>query len=251
MGSRLILALAAAIPLAAQSWHVGQSPVQIFAATSRWEARSDVGEYESGFAWQALQARAEAATVKESLTVRPTLRITASHQPVAALRAVSREAPEGTALYSVAVCNLSAAQVQIDARQVEQMIEAHGVAVMPRPMAQATVNRARSKKMRVAMTVLPMIPMFASAALGGGAAGAFRLTPGTISAIGGIGAGSQIAIDAMRPSFDEARADISQHGPWLADERNISLAPKGCSQRYSLMGSYQRGQKRALVIEVE
>lgn len=218
-----------------QSWEVGQS----FAFLPQAGTIRD--------------SRTVEATGKEFLQVRPTLRITASHQPIAALRAISRERiPEGVALYSVAVCNLSAAAITLDARQVEQAIEAEGVAVMARPMSQATLNRSRLKALGNALlrgeAASAAGMALGSAKLTGAVSGLHPAIPIGLMALGWVANGISAAASKQR---EEALADLALHGAWLADQTQMQLAPNGCSARISMMGSFTRGQKRTLVIEVE
>lgn len=187
------------------------------------------------------------------LNPRPTLRITASHQPLAALRAVTRERiPEGTALYSVAVCNLGAASVVVDPRQVEQSLEMEGVAVMVRPLAQAVVNRSRFRALGSALlrgeAASAAGMALSSAKLTGAVSGLHPAIPIGLMALGWVADGLSRSAERKR---SEATADISAYGAWLTDSVGFSLEPHGCGQRWLVLGSYQRGQTRTLVIEVE
>lgn len=255
MGKSLLALTLLASASYGQSWEVGQSFAYLPQAGTIRDSRTP-SLSEKDFAQPIpppVPMPSMGPTIREIRTVRPTLRITASHQPLAALRAVTRErVPEGVALYSVAVCNLSQSAITLDARQVEQAIEAEGVAVMARHLAQATVNRSRVKSLGSALlrgeAAGAAGMALGSAKLTGAVSGLHPAIPIGLMALGWVANGISAASSKQR---EEALADLAQHGAWLADQAQMQLAPNGCSQRLSMLGSFTRGQKRTLVIEVE
>lgn len=208
----------------AQSWHVGQDPWRLTMLPQ--------------------------AAIGDGETVPPRYRITASKQTLATLRAVMRErVPEGTALYTVRVCNLAPAGIGIDPGTVEQAMERRGIAVSTRPLTQATARRTRSLGASIMARVGEVAQIAAPMVLGAAAGGVIQLSGPWAAGVAALGTGLRIVGDASRPELDAINASVGDLGEWLADAKWITLAAGQCSSRLLVLGSYRRGQAETLAIE--
>ena len=194
--------------------------------------------------WPLLQAR------EASGAMPVTLRITASRQPVATLRAVSREKlPEGAALYAVRACNVSAAPMVVDAGLIEQALEGKGIAVSTRMLAQLTTERSRNRGLSWIGRFSGLLSGVDIAALGAAASGAIKIRGWEAAAMSGALAAIRLIADAGKPELDATRESITSLGPLLADAGRAQLYPGECSPRLLLLGSYRAGQPATVTIE--
>ena len=269
---RLALALLPALA-AAQSWHVGGA-AQVFAsfgpqgATRTPEAINPVFTLPVGCIINAdgsfgcdggithpvlrdeppIRTPKREATVEESLPVR--LRITASRQPISVLRAITREKPpEGAGVYAVRACNVSQEAMAIDSGVVEQMLEAHGIALVPWPLAMLAIERGRSKAWGAIAKGGEISSIGGAVTSGLKISGSSRMSGWIPLALTGVGIGLGLAQDLA----EKAKQDIVKpiDLPRLSNAGRIALAAGDCSGRLLAMGSYSRGQSATVVIEVD
>jgi hypothetical protein len=219
-----LAALLLAAPLAAQTWHIAQEPMQIFA----------------GFG----PAATAVPTVKESLPVR--LRITASRQPLATLRAIARAIPEGAALYAVQVCNICAVPVVIDSGAVEQALEGRGIAITAAPLIPATLERSRGIGRSALARTVDVLTIAGPIALSLAAGGVVQLNGWQVAAVSSLSTGLQVLDNATKAERSIAAPSL---GTMLGDTHKMALAPGECSGRKMVMASYTRGQSATVVIE--
>lgn len=234
---RLSIVLFTVWPLSAQvaKWDVGIAPWQLF-ATGPMTAASVAGA--SLAASRGASSPPQATGGVAGPSVPATLRVTASRQPLAVLRAVAGQAPEGMALYIGRVCALSATR-QVDPGEIEQAIEGSGVAISTRPLAQAAVQRSRGRTLSVLARIGEAAQWVGPVVLGLAAGGSIELPTWGIAGVGALSSGLRLAQEASAGERGRVTASLGDLGLWLSDMPTVVLNGGQCSPRFMFAGSYR------------
>lgn len=185
-------------------------------------------------------------------TSRPSIRITASRQPISVLRAITKEKPpEGAGIFSVCVCNVSLGDVTIDAGEVEQQMEARGIAITPRALTELAVKRSRNRGLSVLAKVGEVALIAAPMVLGMAAGGVIQLNSWQAASVAGFGTALNIIGEASKPELQSATGNIEPLGVWLSDARRIALTAGECSARMLTMGSYRPGMPQVYTMDLQ
>lgn len=244
MGSAKAVALVFVSAVLAQAQH-----------RDRW---ADIGLLSLGAVWaeqlpptrEGLAADRQGGAVPPAAPLPPSARVTASRLPLSILRAVTGHTPEGMSLYAGRVCSLSADAQMIDAGTIEQAIEARGIAVSTRPLAQIAVQRSRSKALSVLARFGEAASWVAPVVLGLAASGNIHLTNGWIATVGGAGSALKMLSERTAPERAGVTASIGDLGLWLSDMPTLALAKGQCSPRFLFAGSYDQ-KVQTVTIDLE